>query len=107
MTAVTGRFGEKASGTKTKTSVAYTNAFLRDDDTKSPTRDSGERDTNIALAKRYRVNRKTISKWKAREFTSDERMGAKTPRSSLLSYKDEAIILASAGAPAWRSMTPI
>ena len=51
-------------------------------------------ETNIALAKRHGVNRKTIAKWKAREFTSDERMGPKNPRSSLLTYKDEAIILA-------------
>jgi hypothetical protein len=51
-------------------------------------------ETNIALAKRYRVNRKTIAKWKAREFISDERMGPKNPRSSLLTLDDEAIILA-------------
>jgi hypothetical protein len=51
-------------------------------------------ETNIALAKRYRVNRKTIAKWKAREFISDERMGPKNPRSSLLTLPDEAIILA-------------
>jgi hypothetical protein len=49
---------------------------------------------NIVLAKRYRVNRKTIAKWKARESTSDERMGPKNPPSSLLSSEDEAIILA-------------
>jgi hypothetical protein len=51
-------------------------------------------ETNIALAKRYRVNRKTIAKWKAREFISDERMGPKNPRSSLLTPHDEAVILA-------------
>jgi hypothetical protein len=49
---------------------------------------------NIVLAKRYRVDRKTIAKWKARDFVSDERMGPKNPRSSLLSQEDEAIILA-------------
>jgi hypothetical protein len=51
-------------------------------------------ETNVALAKRHGVNRKTVAKWKAREFTSDERMGPKNPRSSLLSPKDETIILA-------------
>src|SRR5271154_5600419 len=51
-------------------------------------------ETNVALAKRHGVNRKTIAKWKAREFTSDERMGPKNPRSSLLTIHDEAIILA-------------
>ena len=50
-------------------------------------------ETNIVLAKRYGVNRKTIAKWKAREVTSDERMGPKARRSSLGS-DDEIIILA-------------
>jgi hypothetical protein len=49
---------------------------------------------NIVLARRFRVNRKTIAKWKARESTADERMGPKNPRSNLLSREDEAIILA-------------
>src|SRR5271157_6590464 len=51
-------------------------------------------ETNTVLAKRYGVNRKTIAKWKARESTSDERMGPKNPRSSVLTRDDEAIILA-------------
>jgi len=51
-------------------------------------------ETNIVLAKRHGVNRKTIAKWKAREFISDERMGPKNPRSTLLTLEDEAIILA-------------
>ena len=37
---------------------------------------------NIALAKRYGVSRKTIAKWKAREFTSDARMGPTNPRAT-------------------------
>jgi hypothetical protein len=51
-------------------------------------------ETNVALAKRHGVNRKTVAKWKAREFTSDERMGPKTPSAGILSPKDETIILA-------------
>jgi len=51
-------------------------------------------ETNIVLAKRHGVNRKTIAKWKAREFIFDERMGPKNPRSTLLTLEDEAIILA-------------
>jgi hypothetical protein len=51
-------------------------------------------ETNIVLAERHGVNRKTIAKWKAREFISDERMGPKNPRSMLLTLEDEAIILA-------------
>ena len=46
-------------------------------------------ETNIVLAKRHGVNRKTIAKWKAREFISDERMGPKNPRSSLLTQNEE------------------
>jgi transposase len=49
---------------------------------------------NIILAKRYGVNRKTIAKWKARDVTSDERMGPNSPPPRLLSREDEAIILA-------------
>jgi hypothetical protein len=51
-------------------------------------------ETNIVLAKRHGVNRKTIAKWKAREFIFDERMGPKNPRSTLLTLEDETIILA-------------
>jgi hypothetical protein len=51
-------------------------------------------ETNIVLAKRHGVNRKTIAKWKAREFIFDERLGPKKARSSLLTLHDETIILA-------------
>ena len=51
-------------------------------------------ETNIILAKRHGVNRKTVAKWKAREFISDEKMGPKNPRSSLLTLHDQAILLA-------------
>src|SRR5271165_2576191 len=54
---------------------------------------------NIALAKRYGVSRKTIAKWKARESTSDERMGPKNPCSSVLTQDDEAIILVTLAHP--------
>jgi hypothetical protein len=60
-------------------------------------------ETNIVLAKRHGVNRKTIAKWKAREFIFDERMGPKKARSSLLTLKDEAIILAYR----WRTRLPL
>jgi hypothetical protein len=48
---------------------------------------------NTVLAKRYNVSRNTIAKWKARESTSDERMGPKNPCSSVLTLNDEAIVL--------------
>ena len=49
---------------------------------------------NTVLAKRYNVSRNTIAKWKARESTSDERMGPKNPCSSVLTQNGEAIVLA-------------
>jgi transposase len=49
---------------------------------------------NTVLAARLGVHRKTIAKWKRRDFTSDQRMGPKNPGSKLLSRDDEAIILA-------------
>ena len=49
---------------------------------------------NTVLARRHGVNRKTIAKWKAREFSSDMRMGPKNPRSKSLTLEDEMIILA-------------
>src|SRR5271166_7028585 len=58
---------------------------------------------NIALAKRYGVRRKTIAKWKARESTSDARMGPTNPRASILTQDDEAIILAYR----WRTRLPL
>ena len=60
-------------------------------------------ETNTALAERYGVNRKTIAKWKARESTSDDRMGPKNPCSSVLTRDDEAIILAFR----WRTRLPL
>jgi transposase len=49
---------------------------------------------NTVLAKRYGVHRQTIAKWKARESTSDARMGPKNPCSSILTLNSEAIVLA-------------
>lgn len=47
-----------------------------------------------ALSKRYGINQKTVAKWKKRTSTSDLRTGPKEPRSTVLSIKDEAIIVA-------------
>jgi hypothetical protein len=49
---------------------------------------------NTVLAKRINVSRNTIAKWRARESTSDERMGPKYPRSKVLTLNDEALVLA-------------
>jgi hypothetical protein len=90
---VTDRSGKSGAKTGPRRANIRTHACA----TTTPTvrraiQESTEKD--IVLAKRYGVNCKTIAKWKARDFTSDERMGPKTPRSTLLSPDDEAIILA-------------
>jgi len=46
------------------------------------------------LAARYGLNQKTVAKWRKRAFVNDAPMGPKTPRSSVLSLEEEAIIVA-------------
>ena len=46
------------------------------------------------LAARYGLNHKTVAKWRKRAFVNDAPMGPKTPRSTVLSSKEEAIIVA-------------
>ena len=47
-----------------------------------------------ALAKRHGVNPKTVAKWRKRSSVADRRTGPKTPRSTVLSPEDEAIVVA-------------
>src|SRR5215204_6249279 len=47
-----------------------------------------------ALAKRYRINPKTVAKWKKRTSTADLRSGPQEPKSTVLSIEEEAVILA-------------
>jgi transposase InsO family protein len=47
-----------------------------------------------ALAKRYGINQKTVAKWKKRTACSDLKTGPKDPKSTVLTLKDEAIIVA-------------
>ena len=47
-----------------------------------------------ALARRHGLNPKTVLKWKRRTSTSDAPMGPKSPRSTVLSQAEEAIIVA-------------
>jgi RNA-directed DNA polymerase len=47
-----------------------------------------------ALAKRYGINQKTVAKWKKREAVSDLPTGPRTPKSTVLSIEQEAIIVA-------------
>src|SRR3982751_5379972 len=46
-----------------------------------------------ALSRRYGVNQKTVRKWKARSSVVDRRTGPKEPRSTVLSIKEEAVIV--------------
>jgi transposase-like protein len=46
------------------------------------------------LAKRYGIHQKTLAKWKRRGSTADLPAGPKEPRSTVLSIKEEAILVA-------------
>ena len=47
-----------------------------------------------ALARRYGVNPKTVTKWKKRSSVSDLPTGPKEPRSTVLSVEEEAVVVA-------------
>ena len=47
-----------------------------------------------SLAKRYRINQKTVAKWKKRTATADLPTGPKVARSTVLSIEEEAVIVA-------------
>jgi transposase InsO family protein len=47
-----------------------------------------------ALARRYGINQKTVGKWRNRSSVTDLPTGPKTPRSTVLSVEEEAIVVA-------------
>src|SRR3712207_482886 len=47
-----------------------------------------------ALARRYGLSPTTVQKWRKRQTVTDERMGPKQPRSTVLSLEEEAGIVA-------------
>ena len=49
-------------------------------------------DSLRALSKRYGINPKTVAKWKKRTSVADLPTGPRTPRSTVLSIEDEAVI---------------
>lgn len=46
------------------------------------------------LSKRYRINPKTVAKWKKRSSVTDLPTGPKEPRSTVLSLEDKVLIVA-------------
>src|SRR3954449_1719493 len=50
-------------------------------------------ETTRALASCYRLNPKTVAKWRGRTSTSDVRMGPSRPRSTVLTEIEEAIVV--------------
>jgi transposase InsO family protein len=46
------------------------------------------------LAAQYGLNHKTVAKWRKRAFVHDALMGPKTPRSTVLSAEEEAMVIA-------------
>lgn len=47
-----------------------------------------------SLANRYGVNPKTVAKWRERTMTADAPMGPKTPKSTVLTPAEEAMVVA-------------
>ncbi|MGH6860781.1 MAG: IS481 family transposase, partial [Phyllobacterium sp.] len=47
-----------------------------------------------SLATRYGLNPKTVAKWRKRTTTTDTPMGPKTPKSTVLTPAEEAIVVA-------------
>ena len=47
-----------------------------------------------AVAERYGLNRKTVTKWRERAFVADAPMGPKAPCSTVLTAEEEAMIVA-------------
>lgn len=52
------------------------------------------KESTRTLAARYGVNPKTVAKWRARKTTCDAPMGPKTPKSTVLTPAEEAIVVA-------------
>ena len=44
-----------------------------------------------SLARKFNISRATIYKWKSREFIEDDKMGTKSPKSSLTDLEQKVI----------------
>lgn len=67
---------------------------MRQHDTGDPSSDKRSQESIRALARRHGLNPKTVVKWKRRTSTSGAPMGPKSPRSTVLSETEEAIVVA-------------
>jgi hypothetical protein len=85
---------EKALGAKTIRRRAKSNAFLRDDDAKNPTRDSGERGDKYRSRQATRRQSQDDRQMEGAGVHIRRENGTKNPRARLLTYEDEAVILA-------------
>jgi hypothetical protein len=52
------------------------------------------KESTRALATRYGLNPKTVKKWRGRTTTADAPMGPKTPKGTVLTPAEEAIVVA-------------
>ena len=50
--------------------------------------------SNAALSRELGINVKTVAKWRKRDGVQDAMMGPKEPHSTVLSIKEEAVIVA-------------
>src|SRR5450830_1099053 len=50
-------------------------------------------ESNRKLAARYRLNVKTVAKWRSRSTTKDSRMGPARPRSAKLTPSEEQMVV--------------
>ena len=88
------RYGAEASDAKTKTSDANTNAFLRHDNAKSPTRDSGERGDKHRSRRAISRQSQDGRQMEGARVHLRRANGPENPRPTLLSREDDVLILA-------------
>src|SRR5437016_4223398 len=53
----------------------------------------GSQESTRALARRYRLNPKTVAKWRVRTTTADALMGPRARRSRVLTAQEEAAVV--------------
>ena len=69
-------------------------SWQRHHDCGNPSSDISSQESLRALAKHYGINQKTVAKWKPGSFVTDPPTGPEDTRSTVLSVRDEAIVVA-------------